>query len=410
LVSRGNDTLVPVRSTFRARAAGAAGVVGALAIAIVVTTERDAHGRASASVGVRPNATPYRWELPTGFPTPKVPADNPLTVEKVELGRHLFYDPRLSGNGTFSCATCHVQRLAFTDGKRVSIGSTGEAHPRGSMSLANVAYSPVLTWANPLQRTLEAQALVPMFGEEPVELGLSGQEQQLLARVRETPRYRALFAAAFPGDDAPVTLDHIVQSLASFQRTLISGHSPYDAFKAGRRNAISLSARRGEELFFGEQTECFHCHGGFNFTGTVDYEGKGFTEVEFHNTGLYNVDGKGAYPSPNTGVESVSNDPDDMGKFKAPSLRNIAVTAPYMHDGSVATLEEVIEHYNAGGRTIRSGPNAGVGSTNPYKSEFIKGMELTVQQKRDLVAFLRSLTDSAFLRDPRYSNPWTTKP
>jgi cytochrome c peroxidase len=366
-------------------------------------------------VGVHAPTTPldaqlplprYRWQLPPGFPEPVVPVDNPMTPAKVELGRHLFYDTRLSGNGTFSCASCHLQSRAFADPLPRAVGSTGEVHPRGSMSLANVAYSPALTWANPLMTSLEKQALVPMFGEDPVELGLSGEETAMLQRVRAEPRYRALFAAAFPGKADDVSLDHIVKSIASFQRTLISGRSPYDAYKQGQRAAISASARRGEALFFSEKTECFHCHGGFNFTGTVNYVGKGFVEVEFHNTGLYNVDGQGGYPSPNTGVHAVTNDPMDMGKFKAPTLRNIAVTAPYMHDGSVPSLEAAIEHYNAGGRTIASGPHKGVGAENPYKSEFLKPMELTPQEKRDLVAFLRSLTDSTFLRDPRFSNPW----
>ncbi len=351
----------------------------------------------------------WTWDLPTGFPTPKVPASNPMSRAKVALGRHLFYDRRLSGNGTFSCATCHKQALAFSDGLARAVGSTGERHPRGSMALMNIAYAPVLTWANPLQRELESQALVPMFGEDPVELGLSGSEVALLTRLRGVPRYDTLFRAAFPGAADVVTLDQIVKAIASFQRTLISGKSPYDVYKAGRRTAISAAARRGEELFFSEKTECFHCHGGFNFTGTSDFVGKGFAEIEFHNTGLYNIDGKGAYPARNTGVAEVSGDPSDMGRFKAPSLRNIAVTAPYMHDGSIATLEEVIEHYNAGGRTITRGPNAGNGSTNPYKSEFLKAMALTTREKRDLVAFLRSLTDSTFLRDPRFSNPWTKR-
>ncbi len=360
----------------------------------------------SGALSAQAPAAPYRWQLPKGFPEPVVPEDNPMSDAKVALGRHLFYDTRLSGNGTFSCASCHDQARAFADALPRAVGSTGDMHPRGSMSLANVAYSPALTWANPLMKSLEQQALVPMFGEDPVELGLSGQEQALLQRVRSEPRYASLFAAAFPGGADVVTLDRIVKAIASFQRTLISGRSPYDAFKNGTRTAISASARRGEALFFSEKTECFHCHGGFNFTGTVNYVGKGFVEVEFHNTALYNIDGNGAYPAPNTGVHAVSTDPEDMGKHKAPTLRNIAVTAPYMHDGSIATLEEVIEHYNAGGRTIRSGPNAGVGADSPLKSEFLKPMGLTTQEKRDLVAFLRSLTDSTFLRDPRFTNPW----
>jgi len=392
---------------WRALRAAAAAVVSAFVAPVFspILAQRDA----TAVPVSAPSATGWTWDLPPGFPTPRVPADNPMSREKVELGRHLFYDTRLSGNGTFSCASCHKQALAFTDGLPRAVGSTGEVHPRGSMGLANIAYSPVLTWANPLQKRLEQQALVPMFGEDPVELGLSGEERALLERVRTVPRYRTLFSAAFPGADDVVSLDHIVKAIASFQRSLISGRAPYDAFKAGNKRAISLAAQRGEELFFGEKTECFHCHGGFNFTGTADYEGKGFTEIEFHNTGLYNIDGKGAYPARNTGVADVSGNAEDMGRFKAPSLRNIGVTAPYMHDGSIPTLEAVIEHYNAGGRTIRSGPHAGVGSANPYKSEFIKEMGLTPGEKRDLVAFLRTLTDSTFLRDPRFSNPWSPR-
>ena len=378
------------------------GVLGGLGM---VSVAAGRHGPVVAAAAQPPSEV-YRWQLPPGFPEPVVPADNPMSTAKVALGRHLFYDTRLSGTGTFSCASCHEQSRAFADALPRAVGSTGEVHPRGSMSLANVAYSPALTWANPLMTSLEKQALVPMFGEDPVELGLSGQEQALLERVRGEPRYRALFAAAFPGQREPVSLDHIVKAIASFQRTLISGRSPYDAYKQGQRTAITAAARRGEALFFREKTECFHCHGGFNFTGTVNYVGKGFVEVEFHNTGLYNIDGQGAYPAPNTGVHAVSNDPLDMGKFKAPTLRNVAVTAPYMHDGSVATLEAAIEHYNAGGRTLAAGPHAGVGAASPLKSEFLKPMELTTQEKRDLVAFLRSLTDSTFLRDPRFSNPW----
>ena len=350
----------------------------------------------------------WQWTLPAGFPTPKVPADNPMSAAKVDLGRHLFYDTRMSGNGRFSCATCHVQRKAFTDGRAQSIGSTGQQHPRSSMSLANVAYAPVLTWANPGMHSLEQQAIVPMFGEEPVEMGLSGQERALFARIAAVPTYQTMFAAAFPGNDS-VSLDHIVKALGAFERTLISGRSPYDAFKAGKATAISAAAKRGETLFFSEKTECFHCHGGFNFTGTTDYEGKGFAEIEFHNTGLYNTDGKGAYPEPNTGVHSITGKPEDMGRFKAPSLRNVAVTAPYMHDGSIATLEEVLAHYNAGGRTIRRGPHQGVGSDNPLKSEFMKQMELAPAELYDMVAFLRSLTDSSFLTDTRFSNPWVSR-
>ena len=352
----------------------------------------------------------YVWDLPPGFPRPKVPADNPMSTAKVELGRHLFYDTRLSVTGTFSCATCHEQRLAFTDGKGRGVGATGEVHPRGPMALGNMAYTPVFTWANPTIRSLEAQALGPMFGEDPVELGLAGIEQKVWAALGADPRYRELFAKAFPGDPAPISLASVTRALASFERVLISGRSPYDRFRTGEDpNAISASAQRGADLFFSETTECFHCHGGFNFTETVDHVGKGFTEIEFHNTGLYNLDTLGAYPVPNTGVHAVTDDPEDMGRFKAPSLRNVAVTAPYMHDGSIATLPDVIRHYEAGGRTIAEGPHKGVGADSPFKSEFVKGFDLTDQQRADLVAFLESLTDTIFLTDPRFSDPWSAK-
>jgi cytochrome c peroxidase len=350
---------------------------------------------------------PYDWNLPPRFPFPNVPRDNPMTAEKVELGRHLFYDKRLSLNQTQSCATCHRQELAFTDSRAHGLGSTGASHPRGPMSLVNVAYTPALTWANPNLRRLEDQALVPMFGEDPVELGMTGKEDLLARRLKTLPTYQKLFAAAFPDEADPITTSNITKAIASFERTILSGDSPYDRYKNGDdQAAISESAKRGEALFFSEKLECFHCHGGFSFTGTIDYLDKGFAEVEFHNTGLYNLKGKFSYPQPNLGLYNFTQQEEDIGKFKAPTLRNIAVTAPYMHDGSVKTLEEVIEHYSSGGRTIKTGPTAGVGAQNPNRSEFIKPFSLTPQEKADLVAFLRSLTDESLPTNPKLSNPW----
>jgi cytochrome c peroxidase len=350
---------------------------------------------------------PYEWSLPPGFPYPKVPADNPMTAAKVELGRYLFYDKRLSLNGTQSCASCHKQEKAFSDGRARGLGSTGELHPRGPMSLTNVAYSPVLTWANPNLRKLEQQALAPLFGETPVELGYSGKEDFLLARLRAESFYRSLAADASRGAAAPISVANVTKAIASFERILLSGDSPYDAYRRGENpNAISASAKRGEALFFSEQLECFHCHGGFNFTGSVDYFGKAFAEVEFHNTGLYNLKGRFSYPEPNLGLYEFTQNEDDVGKFKAPTLRNIAVTAPYMHDGSVATLDDAIAHYKAGGRTIQNGPLAGYGSKNPAKSEFVRAFDLSRRDTEDLVAFLKSLTDRTFLTDRRFSNPF----
>lgn len=336
------------------------------------------------------------------MPKPIVPADNPITKEKVELGRHLFYEKRLSITGTFSCASCHIQALAFTDGKTIGVGATGEKHPRNAMSLANIGYNSVLTWANPLQNQLESQLLVPLFGEHPIEMGMVGKEQELLAMLRSDLPYQKMFEAAFGRGKNNINISNLAKAIASFERTLISLNSPYDRYRyGGDNNAISASAKRGEELFNSERLECFHCHGGLNFSDSIVHDRLAFKEIAFHNTGLYNIDGKGAYPPNNTGVYEITNQPSDMGKFKAPTLRNIALTAPYMHDGSIKTLEEVIGHYKAGGRTIKKGELAGVGSENPLKSNFVSGFKLTVQEQRDLLAFLRSLTDEEFINNPK---------
>ncbi len=347
----------------------------------------------------------FQWDLPAGFPAPRESADNVTTMAKVELGRHLFYDTRLSVNGKQSCATCHAQNKAFTDGKARAEGTTGEIHPRSSMSIVNIAYTPVLTWANPNMKQLERQALVPMFGEHPVELGSSGKENELLAKLKAEPRYQKLFPEAF-GTSEPFTIENVTKAIAAFERILISGDAPYDRYLNGAKTAISVAAKRGETLFFSERLECFHCHGGFNFSQTTDHVGKAFPEIEFHNTGLYNLDRKGSFPKDNQGAFEITQRDEDIGKFRAPSLRNIAVTAPYMHDGSIATLEEVLDHYAAGGRTIKSGEYKGVGSANPNKSSFVKGFTLTPQEKRDVIEFLKTLTDEKFLTDKRFSDPW----
>ncbi|MCA9620978.1 MAG: di-heme enzyme, partial [Myxococcales bacterium] len=295
-------------------------------------------GGSTSASGGSGGGSDFDWGLPPGIPAPKVPADNPMTAEKVELGRHLFYDKRLSLNETQSCASCHLQELAFSDGKTVGIGSTGEAHPRNPMSLVNVAYLATLTWANPSLVQLEDQALVPLFGEFPVELGFAGQEAELLARLEGDDDYATAFAAAFPEAETPIALASVVRAIAAFERTLLSFDSAYDRYAyGGDPTALSESARRGRDLFFSEELECFHCHGGFNFSDSLTHEGKVIVETMFHNTGLYNIDGQGSYPEGNRGVYELTGVPSDMGRFRAPTLRNIAKTAPYMHDGSIAT-------------------------------------------------------------------------
>lgn len=351
----------------------------------------------------------YSWVLPAGFPLPRVSANNPMTAEKVELGRYLFYDVRLSGNETTSCSSCHLQERAFTDGRALAVGSTGDVHPRNAPTLTNVAYNATLNWAHPTMLAMEQQIVVPMFGEHPVEMGITGHEDQVLDRFRADPQYRQMFVAAFPEQDDPFTFHNIVLALASFNRTLISGSSSYDRYLAGERDALSEPAWRGMELFFSESFECHHCHTGFNLSLSTVSANTTFEERPFFNTGLYNVDGRGAYPPDNTGVHEITNNPADMGRFRPPTLRNIALTAPYMHDGSIGSLEEVIRFYSDGGRLIADGAYAGDGRANPYKSGLVPGFDISDQEVADLVAFLESLTDESFIRDPHLSDPFAAE-
>jgi cytochrome c peroxidase len=355
---------------------------------------------------------PWVWDLPANVLPPRVPDDNPMSVSKVELGRFLFYDKRLSANRTQSCASCHQQELAFTDGLAQAEGSTGENHPRNSMMLANAGYAASLTWANDVLDRLEEQALVPMFGETPVELGMAGMEDELLRRLREDNRYPEMFADAFPEDEDPIVLGNITKALGAFQRQLTSFNSKYDRWTQGDRTALDESEQRGLALFLGEKLECFHCHGGFLFSQASDHEQNTFDQKSFMNNGLYNLDEDGSYPRGNEGLYDLTFDPADKGRFKPPSLRNIEVTAPYMHDGSIATLEGVIDHYARGGRLVPEGTTidgqdvSGDGRENPNKSAFLQGFELTPQEREDILAFLRALTDEEFLSNPAHSDPF----
>ena len=273
------------------------------------------------------------------------------------------------------------------------------------MSLVNAAYATRLDWANPLLDRLEDQALTPLLGDNPVEMGLGGHEDRLVGILREE-RYSDLVRRAFPNDADPHSLLNAVRAIASFVRTITSFDSPYDRYLAGEADALGDSALRGMDLFFSERLECFHCHGGFNFTDSTTHINTRVERVGYHNTGLYNLDGNGAYPSDNTGLFDMTGERRDMGRFKAPTLRNIAVTAPYMHDGSISTLEDVIAHYQRGGRRLDAGPYAGDGRLSPFKSEFVTGFELTENERDDLVAFLESLTDESVLTNPDLADPF----
>lgn len=351
----------------------------------------------------------WAWELPASFPEPRVPADNPMSADKVALGRFLFYDRRLSGNGSQSCGSCHLQSRAFTDGRATAVGSTGQAHPRNAQPLANVAYSPTITWANPALVSLESQMLVPLFGTDPVEMGVNDlNKAEVLGRVAADSAYPTLFASAFPGEASPVNWANVIKAIAAFQRSLLSGNSKYDRFLRGVEK-LSADEERGMNLFFGEKAECFHCHGSFNFNDQTVNVATRVVETPFHNTGLYNIGGTGAFPEPNRGLFETTGKASDMGRFRAQSLRNVELTAPYMHDGSIATLEEVLEFYAAGGRNIESGPYAGDGRANPNKSALVSQIVLNAQERADIVAFLRSLTDHDFIANPKHADPFAAK-
>jgi len=287
----------------------------------------------------------------------------------------------------------------------VSIGSTGEPLHRNAPSLVNVAYPATLTWANPALVTLEKQMEVPLFGDNPVEMGVTDANQaRVLRRLRSDRWYAKRFRTAFPGQRRPVSWSNIIKAISSFQRSIVSADSKYDRYLSNRAQ-LTPSELRGLGLFMGERAECHHCHGTFIFDNQATWLGAPAAEPEFHNTGLYNLGGTGAYPEFNRGLFELTGRAKDMGKFRAPSLRNVAVTGPYMHDGSMTTLEEVVATYAAGGRVITEGPLAGDGRANPYKDPLIAQIDLSARDQADLVAFLKTLTDRTVLKAKRFSDP-----
>lgn len=358
-----------------------------------------------AAIGGCTRGTPYEWSLPPEFPQPRVPDDNPLTLEKIALGRKLFYDERLSANGTQSCASCHSQAHAFAEPAATATGSTGQKHQRSTMSLANAAYDSTLTWAHPGMATIEEQMRLPLFGDSPVEMGAAGHEQEILGRIRADASYPKLFEQAFPWQSNEINFDHVVKAIASFVRTLVSFETRFDRYAwYGEDAALTVAEIRGMNLFMSERLECAHCHAGFNFSQFVTHESAATVERAFHITGLYPASAE-FIPAADHGLFAVTNDSGDRDRFKAPTLRNITVTAPYMHDGSITSLNEVLDFYAAGGRVVTEGPRQGDGRLHPGKSPFIKTFTLTLEERADLLAFLATLTDEKFLNDPRHADP-----
>ncbi len=309
----------------------------------------------------------YVLRVPTGFPQPGIPADNALTRTRVTLGRRLFYDPALSKDSTRSCGSCHFPQLAFSDSTAVSFGIEHRPGTRNAASLANVAYQKQLLREGGVP-TLEMQILVPIQEHNEFDFNIV----LVAARLKRMPEYVALAQTAYEREpDAFV----ITRAIAAFERTLLSGDSPYDQYAfQGNPFALSASAKRGLGLFESDRLNCSKCHDGFLFTNQ-----------EYTNNGLYEI-----YPDSGrirlTGLES------DRGVLKIPSLRNVALTAPYMHDGSLPTLETVVDHYQTGGKA------------HPNKSPLLKPFKLTPGERADLLAFLRSLTDKKFISNPEFRN------
>jgi cytochrome c peroxidase len=323
----------------------------------------DGNGRRGRGGGVGPGTTPLPFEAPLGLSaTGRVPVDNPITPEKIDLGRRLFFDPALSDDRTVSCATCHQPDRAFADGTPLSEGILGRKGGRNTPTLVNRVYGRSFFWDG-RARTLEEAVLMPV--RDTLEMAMD--VPRLIDRVRGDAAYRAQFAAAFPG--AEITEAMVAQALATYVRSLVAGNSAVDRFRAGDASALSASAQRGQQLFFG-RARCATCHQGANFTD------EGFEAL--------------GVPSADPGRFAATGNERDRGTFKVPTLRDVALTAPYMHDGSLASLEAVVDFYDRGG-----GLAAGA---RGRRRRDVRPLGLDAGQKADLVAFLRGLTSETAAR------------
>jgi cytochrome c peroxidase len=305
-------------------------------------------------------------ESPEGFPEMEFPEGNEFTQARWELGKKLFYDPVLSVDSSISCANCHKQELAFADDVVFSDGVMGRPGTRNSPSLANIGYHPYFTREGGIA-TLEAQVLVPIQEHNEFDFNIV----LIMERLLQDSLYIQMSQQAYDREPDPFV---ITRAIATFERSLISGNSPYDRFVFQEdKRALDREEKAGMELFFSERLGCSSCHGGFNFSNYA-----------FENNGLYED-----YADP--GRFRLTHDPADSARFKVPSLRNVALTAPYMHDGSMVDLETVIAHYESGGKT------------HIHKSEMIKAFSLSNKEKQELIAFLYSLTDQEFVENEIFS-------
>lgn len=318
--------------------------------------------------------TPYELIIPQGFPKMEIPEDNPMTVEGVALGRRLFYDPILSGDNTQSCATCHAPEFAFTDNKKqFSTGIDGLEGTRNSMAVINIGWMPELFWDG-RAIGVEEQALGPV--PNPIEMHLEWTEA--MNKLNSDATYPDLFLKAFGTSSIDSTL--VTKAIAQFERTLISSNSKWDRYLRGEAN-LSLAESKGFEIYFTEKGDCFHCHSTILFTDNL-----------FHNNGLDSV-------FTDKGLYDVTENINDIGKFKTPTLRNWAFTEPFMHDGRFENIEQVLDFYSTG---VKWSP-----TIDPLMKKVEQGgIQLNDEEKLNLIAFLQTLNDTAFLTNPEFSNPF----
>jgi len=303
--------------------------------------------------------------IPDGFPEILFPEGNEFTKARWELGKSLFYDPALSKSGKISCGSCHNPKLAFSDNVAFSIGDNEAIGSSNSPSLVNVAYQPYYTRAGGVS-TLEMQVLVPIQEHDELNTNIV----DLAIKLKENPEYAA---AAFECYDRELDPYVIVRAIANFERSFISGNSTYDKYAfQGKKSAINAEQLNGLKLFFSDKTNCSTCHSDFNFSNYA-----------FENNGLYEV-------YPDSGRMRLTRLETDRALFKVPSLRNAALTAPYMHDGSKQSLAEVVAHYNSGGKN------------HPNKNSLIRPLGLSQKEQNELVAFLESLTDLEFVTNKNF--------
>lgn len=316
-----------------------------------------------------------------------------------ELGRYFFFDTHLSSNNTKSCGSCHDPKIAFTDGYRRSVSPQGENLPHNAPSLLNTQRYQYYDWANPTAIDYRTQMKRPLYGKHPIELGLDNHWESFSRYVGNTAVYQSLLKEITK--NGVLTKELLEACIEAYLEKLQSRNAPFDQYIGGDKEALDASAQRGFRLFTSKELKCVQCHMPPDFTKLT--ESKLLEEV-FVNIGLYNFNNE--YPAKDRGIMEYTHKKQDNGKFRIPSLRNVALTAPYMHDGSVETLPEVIDIYANGGRGDVGDKLYGNGPTNTMKHKFISGFKISDQEKSDLVVFLQSLTDTTYLQNKMFLNPF----